>query len=265
MMAAYLSHRILILIVVILFSVTINGSRQPNESSSEESNEESSEESASRERSILNDFVTNQENVPTAASAKDLSGLPLRRRRDTSILLDEPEYVYARAEVLPNPALPRDQRKARGTVFIRQRKSSQGIYRETEFKVSLQGLSPSSLHGFHVHEYGTIGASCTQSGSHYNPFGRDHGAPATDERHVGDLGNVRTDENGNVDLEFSDLKAKLYTLTTIVGRAFVVHAGMDDLGVHEDKGSKTTGNAGGRAACGVIVWSDGAGWRGPQP
>ena len=47
-----------------------------------------------------------------------------------------------------------------------------------------------------------------------------------------------------VSLEISDTKAKLYSLTTIVGRAIVVHEGMDDLGIYEDRGSKTTGNAG---------------------
>jgi len=225
----------------------------------ERSVEESSEESRSRES-------RESEESEERLLGLEIPEMPLRNRRDTPALLDEPEYVYAKAEIFPNRALPREQRKVKGTVMIRQRKSSQGLYRETEFRVELRGLLPSSLHGFHVHEFGTIGASCSQSGSHYNPFGNVHGSPAAqDNRHVGDLGNVITEENGTVSLAFSDLKAKLYSLTTIVGRAFVIHDGMDDLGVHEDKGSKTTGNAGGRAACGVIVWSDGAAWRGPEP
>jgi len=178
---------------------------------------------------------------------------------------DNPDYVFAKAEVLPNNALPRADRKTKGLVFMRQRKSSQGIHRTTDFKITIEGLTPNSNHGFHIHEYGTIGASCTQSGGHYNPFDELHGSPSNRERHVGDLGNVLSDENGVVNLEISDTKAKLYSLTTIVGRAIVVHEGMDDLGVHEDRGSKTTGNAGGRIACGVIVWSNGEGWRGPQP
>jgi len=178
---------------------------------------------------------------------------------------DNPDYVFAKAEVLPNNALPRAERKTKGIVFLRQRKSSQGIHRTTDFKIRIEGLTPNSNHGFHIHEYGTIGASCTQSGGHYNPFDEVHGSPSVSERHVGDLGNVLADENGVVSLEISDTKAKLYSLTTIVGRAIVVHEGMDDLGIYEDRGSKTTGNAGGRIACGVIVWSNGEGWRGPQP
>lgn len=39
---------------------------------------------------------------------------------------------------------------------------------------------------------------------------------------------------------------------SILNRAFVVHAGEDDLGQGGDQGSLNTGNAGGRLACGVI-------------
>jgi len=127
------------------------------------------------------------------------------------------------------------------------------------------GLPRNSFHGFHIHEFGTIGASCTQSGGHYNPHAKNHGAPEAESKHVGDLGNLKSDNNGIVKKTFKDTKATLHSLTTIVGRAFVLHAGIDDLGLKSDQGSKTTGNAGGRVACGTIVWSNGEGWRRPQP
>ena len=38
----------------------------------------------------------------------------------------------------------------------------------------------------------------------------------------------------------------------ILGRAIVVHAQGDDLGLGGDSGSQSTGNAGARVACGVI-------------
>lgn len=39
---------------------------------------------------------------------------------------------------------------------------------------------------------------------------------------------------------------------SVVGRSCVTHAGVDDLGLGGHELSSTTGNAGGRLACGVI-------------
>lgn len=48
---------------------------------------------------------------------------------------------------------------------------------------------------------------------------------------------------------------RLVNISDVLGRSFVVHAGVDDLGLGEgDKAeeSKKTGNAGARLACGTI-------------
>lgn len=179
--------------------------------------------------------------------------------------VDDPEFVYAKAEIFPNPALQRELRKVQGIVHMRQRKSTQGSFRTTDFIISIDGLPANSYHGFHIHSFGTIGASCSNTGGHYNPFSTNHGSPSANERHVGDLGNVLSNDRGSVILSYSDTKAVLYSLSSVVGRSFVIHAGMDDLGVNDDRGSKTTGNAGARLACGPILWSDGEVWAGPQP
>ena len=42
---------------------------------------------------------------------------------------------------------------------------------------------------------------------------------------------------------------------SIIGRTMVIHADVDDLGKGGHELSKTTGNAGGRLACGVIGFS----------
>lgn len=41
-------------------------------------------------------------------------------------------------------------------------------------------------------------------------------------------------------------------MRSIIGRSVVVHTGIDDLGKGGHPDSKKTGNAGGRAGCGVI-------------
>lgn len=46
------------------------------------------------------------------------------------------------------------------------------------------------LHGFHVHEYGNLIEGCKSAGGHYNPFKLNHGGPADEVRHIGDLGNI---------------------------------------------------------------------------
>jgi Cu-Zn family superoxide dismutase len=70
---------------------------------------------------------------------------------------------------------------------------------------------------------------------------------------VGDLGNIEADASGKAIINLSDEQVTLGEgKGNVVGRAVVVHAGVDDLGLGGDDGSLATGNAGGRVACGVI-------------
>lgn len=85
-----------------------------------------------------------------------------------------------------------------------------------------------------------------------NPFGKGHGAPEDSDRHVGDLGNFKTDGQGNAKGSVSDSQIKLIGEHSVLGRTIVVHAGTDDLGKGNTEESKKTGNAGARPACGVI-------------
>jgi Cu-Zn family superoxide dismutase len=93
---------------------------------------------------------------------------------------------------------------------------------------------------------------CTSAGPHFNPFGKTHGAPSDETRHVGDLGNFKTDSNGNGKGSIQDSLVKLIGEQSVLGRTIVVHAGTDDLGKGGNEDSLKTGNAGGRPACGVI-------------
>ncbi|KAG8818199.1 Superoxide dismutase [Cu-Zn] [Serendipita sp. 399] len=119
----------------------------------------------------------------------------------------------------------------------------------------ITGLDPNSERGMHVHEFGDLTKGCNSTGTHFNPFKYSHGAREApiSLRHVGDLGNIHSDENGVANINFQDKIISLTNpITSIIGRAIVVHTGTDDLGQGGNEGSATTGNAGGRAACGVI-------------
>ena len=43
---------------------------------------------------------------------------------------------------------------------------------------------------------GNLTDGCASAGPHFNPVNQTHGAPTDDVRHVGDLGNIESDESG---------------------------------------------------------------------
>ena len=111
---------------------------------------------------------------------------------------------------------------------------------------NISGLLPGK-HGFHIHEYGDCSADDgTSAGGHFNPGGMPHSGPMAEKRHVGDLGNIEADKDGNARLEYIDKSLAFSGPDTIVGRGVIVHEKEDDLK------SQPTGDAGGRLACGVI-------------
>lgn len=104
--------------------------------------------------------------------------------------------------------------------------------------------------GFHVHEVGECEApDFASAGEHFDPHDSPHGGPddPPDERHTGDLGNVSVDDGGMANVDVSD---DVITLAEgsdgVGGRALVLHEEEDDLQ------SQPSGDAGDRAACGVI-------------
>ncbi|KAF3497070.1 hypothetical protein DY000_02058026 [Brassica cretica] len=87
---------------------------------------------------------------------------------------------------------------------------------------------------------------------HFNPDGKTHGAPEDANRHAGDLGNIIVGDDGTATFTITDSQIPLSGPNSIVGRAVVVHADPDDLGKGGHELSLSTGNAGGRVACGII-------------
>ena len=68
-----------------------------------------------------------------------------------------------------------------------------------------------------VSHSGDIAGGCISTGSHYNPFGKNHGAPSDTERHVGDLGNVKVNEAGEANFSLEDSLLSLNGPRSIVG------------------------------------------------
>jgi Cu-Zn family superoxide dismutase len=122
--------------------------------------------------------------------------------------------------------------------------------------INISGLKKNSLHGFHVHESSDLSDKCKSMCAHFNPFGKKHGCKCVKERHVGDLGNLKTDENGVAKYIFYDNVIKLNNSpANIIGRGLIIHADEDDLGRGTNEASLINGNAGERIACDVIGYS----------
>ena len=130
-----------------------------------------------------------------------------------------------------------------GTVTFTQ--TEEGVLVEGE----IDGLEP-GVRGFHVHEYGECEAPDFMSaGGHFNPEGHPHGGPHDDpeERHAGDFGNIEVGEDGRATFSFLDSVITLGEGTNdVIGQSLIIHVQRDDLE------TQPTGDAGARAACGII-------------
>ena len=73
---------------------------------------------------------------------------------------------------------------------------------------------------------------------------------------MGDLGNIVADDSGVAKIDLVLPRVDLHGDRSVVGRAIVVHADVDDLGQGGDEESLKTGNAGDRVGCGVIRLSE---------
>uniref|UniRef100_A0A0D2NPW4 Superoxide dismutase [Cu-Zn] n=1 Tax=Gossypium raimondii TaxID=29730 RepID=A0A0D2NPW4_GOSRA len=137
------------------------------------------------------------------------------------------------------------------SVFAVTKKAVAVLKGPTTVNVRITGLTPGP-HGFHLHEYGDTTNGCMSTGPHFNPNNMTHGAPEDEVRHAGDLGNIIANADGVAEATIVDNQIPLSGPNAVVGRAFVVHELEDDLGKGGHELSLTTGNAGGRLACGVV-------------
>ena len=100
----------------------------------------------------------------------------------------------------------------------------------------------------HLHEHGNCGDTAMLAHGHWNPTNAQHGKWGSASFHSGDIGNIKLNAQGKGTLS---LTTDLWTLggkadKNILGKAVIVHGGMDDYK------TQPTGNAGTRIGCGVI-------------
>lgn len=135
-----------------------------------------------------------------------------------------------------------------GQVIIEQ--SEYGLV----FTPHLQGLEP-GLHGFHIHMNPSCDAAekegksspAEAAGGHWDPHGAGkHGAPWSDQAHLGDLPPLYVNAEGQA--HQAVLAPRLKSLEEVQGRALMLHAGGDN---HADHPAPL-GGGGARVACGVI-------------
>ena len=111
-------------------------------------------------------------------------------------------------------------------------------------QLELKNVKPGD-HAAHVHEKGDCSAAdASSAGEHFNPSGHAHGLPTASERHVGDMGNLNADKDGEGILDIVLERANLTSddAASLLGRSIVVHEKLDD-------GGQPSGNAGGRIGC----------------
>lgn len=149
----------------------------------------------------------------------------------------EPTTNFTKAVAVVHPT---EGNEVTGSVTFTQ--TNEGVRVQGSFAGLEQGQ-----HGFHIHQYGDCTASDgTSAGGHYNPTDNQHGAPDNDNRHMGDMGNIEADEDGNASIDYVDSKIELNGANSIIGRGIIIHGGQDDLE------SQPSGAAGPRKACGVV-------------
>jgi superoxide dismutase, Cu-Zn family len=112
--------------------------------------------------------------------------------------------------------------------------------------------APAGNHAIHIHQYGRCGDRGNDAGGHFNPDNTSHGFVPTDgiaKAHTGDMGNIEVGADGD-----GRLSVFLPGVTlaggkhSVAGRTIVLHEKADDFG-------QPTGNAGGRAGCGPILFT----------
>jgi superoxide dismutase, Cu-Zn family len=160
-----------------------------------------------------------------------------------------------RPETTDRPDHPRQERRAelRLKTAPGSRLRAQATLEEVEagvhVEVSVEDARPGGR-GVHIHARPDCSDIRGKSmGDHFAPRGHAHGLEGAQEHHLGDLGNLYVDKNGDGELELTVPRASLANddPLSFANRAIVVHEG-------EDHGARAqpSGDSGKPVACAVI-------------
>ncbi|CAH3887337.1 unnamed protein product [Pieris brassicae] len=115
---------------------------------------------------------------------------------------------------------------------------------------NVTGLT-AGLHGLHIHQSGAVKENCQDIGPHFIAYYGRHGGPRDNIRHVGDLGNIKAEEE-ILNVKIIDHLISLAGPRSIVGRSIAISKSEDDYGRSSTEDSALTGTSGPAIACGVI-------------
>ncbi|MEX2349817.1 MAG: superoxide dismutase family protein [Flavobacteriaceae bacterium] len=140
---------------------------------------------------------------------------------------------------------PKSDTQTKGTITFTE---EDGVVRMV---ASFDGLQEGT-HAIHLHEKADCSAADgTSTGGHWNPTFEQHGKWGDpDGYHKGDIGNFEADDQGNGEVSFETDEWCLGCdddNKNILGKAVIVHAGVDDFE------TQPTGDAGGRISCGGVI------------
>ncbi|CAN5818163.1 hypothetical protein BH23CHL2_BH23CHL2_07590 [soil metagenome] len=121
--------------------------------------------------------------------------------------------------------------------------------------ISVHSLTP-GFHGFHVHSVGACDAAggFTSAGGHFNPAGSHH------PDHAADMPVLFVKQDGSGSASFVTDRFEISDLFDADGSALIIHAAPDNYAniparyapAGPDEATLATGDAGPRAACGVV-------------
>lgn len=155
------------------------------------------------------------------------------------------QYSYAGNQKIKVTLIPAKGVEAQGNVTFQQLPKDKGV----KIIGSIEHLTPGK-HGMHVHAIGDCSDpenGFKKSMGHFDD-GYKHKHGSLSDGHSGDLGNIVADKNGEAQFTIVTDKFDLSKEgdKSILGKAILIHAGMDD------EKTDPAGNSGARILCGVV-------------